>query len=88
MNSVAAILKSFRVDLLLEHLQPTACHTVLSVGSLTSRVAVRHLIGHVDAVGALWKMICNVSNASQHVILQLMFSATHVPFARKVVRSA
>lgn len=42
---------------------------------------MRHLIGHVDVVGALWKMICNVSNASQHVILQLMFSATHVPFA-------
>ncbi|CAN0926843.1 Cell number regulator 8 [Linum grandiflorum] len=65
--------------------------------SYTSRTAMRrrfnleatasHWTGHADAaVGAAWKRISNVSNARQHVILQLMYSAIHVPFARKAAR--
>lgn len=53
---------------------------------MLNRVAVRHLIDHVVAVEALWKMIWNGSSANRHVILQLMFSVTRALFARKVGR--
>ena len=48
-----------------------------------NRAPVRHLIGHVDAVAAAWKMRCNVNTVSQLVTLQHMFSVMHVLFARK-----
>ena len=48
-----------------------------------NREPLRHLIGHVDAVAAVWKMMCNVSSVSLPVTLQHMFSVMHVLFARK-----
>ncbi|CAL5351068.1 unnamed protein product [Camellia sinensis] len=51
------------------------------------RAPARHLPGHVDAAEISWMMRCTVSNASQLVTLQLISSAMHVHFARKVVSS-
>ncbi|KAL0347215.1 UNVERIFIED_CONTAM: Cell number regulator 8 [Sesamum calycinum] len=48
--------------------------------------AVRHLLDHVGAAEAFWRMRFGVSNGKRHVILLPMSSAMHVLFVRKVVK--
>ena len=56
--------------------------------SLKIREVVRHLIGHVGAAEAIWKMRSSVNIMSWHVTLQLMSSVMSVLFVKKVVSSA
>lgn len=51
------------------------------------REAARHLIGHVGAVEALWKMRRSVNSVSQHVTWQPMSSVMSVLFVKKDVSS-
>jgi len=54
---------------------------------LAIRELAKHLIGHVGAVEAFWKMRHNVNNVSQHVTWQLMSSVMCVLFVKRVVSS-
>lgn len=54
---------------------------------LHTREAVRHLQDHVGAVEALWRMKFNASNVKQPATLPPMFSAMHVHFVRRGVKS-
>lgn len=56
--------------------------------SLKTREVVRHLIGHVGAAEAFWKMTRNVNSASWHVTLQLISFVMPVLFVKKPVSSA
>lgn len=55
--------------------------------SLGIREVVKHLIDHVDAAEAYWKMRHSVNSVRQHVTWQLMSSVMYVLFVKKVVSS-